>query len=180
VVRRAVALTAVLASALAASPLAGAGELEDCGQRVLRDWYSGGRVDRQYPLPCYRAAIRALPDDVLQYTDAGAAIERALASARQHQAQAPERTERRKHPPPADIPPPVATTAPKAATPGTKPTTGGAAVAPAPPTREERLARGPAREADAGGVPYPLIALAALAVVLLVSGVAAGLAHRHR
>ncbi|HEY7179561.1 MAG TPA: hypothetical protein VH305_10325 [Gaiella sp.] len=177
-VRRLVAPTAVLASALAASPLAGAGELDDCGQRVLRDWYSGGRVDRQYPLSCYRAAIRALPDDVLQYTDAGAAIERALASARQRRAEGSERAEGRKHAPPADTAPPVTTKAPKATTPDNTSAPGRDAVAPDPPEREARLARGPARRADAGGVPYPLIALAALAAVLLVSGVAAGLAQR--
>ena len=42
----------------------------------------GGRVDRVYPLPCYRAAIRALPADVLQYSDADRDIARALAFAR--------------------------------------------------------------------------------------------------
>lgn len=80
--RAVVAMVAGTCLLAAASP-AGAGSLEDCGQRVLRDWYSGGRVDKVYPLPCYRAAIRALPDDVLQYTDASTAIERALESARQ-------------------------------------------------------------------------------------------------
>ena len=49
---------------------------------MIRDWYSGGRVDGVYPLPCYRAAIKALPADVLAYSEADADIERALAFAR--------------------------------------------------------------------------------------------------
>ena len=72
---RAITTTAAATSALVAPLPAEASALDDCGQRVIRDWYSGGRVDKLYPLPCYRAAIRALPDDVLQYTDADAAIE---------------------------------------------------------------------------------------------------------
>ena len=59
---------------------------------MIRDWYSGGRVDKVYPLPCYRAAIRALPDDVLQYSDASAAIERALENARHRGAPEASRT----------------------------------------------------------------------------------------
>ena len=79
---RAVVVMAAVASVLGTASPAGAGGLDDCAQRVIRDWYSGGRVDKVYPLPCYRAAIRALPDDVLQYSDASAAIERALENAR--------------------------------------------------------------------------------------------------
>ena len=43
-----------------------------------------------------------------------------------------------------------------------------------------RLATGPVEKTAAPGIPYPLIALGTLAAVLLVSGVAAGLAHRRR
>jgi len=67
---RAVVVMAAVACVLDTASSAGAGALDDCAQRVIRDWYSGGRVDKVYPLPCYRAAIRALPDDVLQYSDA--------------------------------------------------------------------------------------------------------------
>jgi len=63
-------------------PLAEAGPRDACAQRVIRDWYSGGRVDELYPLECYRAAIRALPNDVLEYSDADKDIARALAFAR--------------------------------------------------------------------------------------------------
>jgi len=170
--RAIVAMVAGTALLVAASP-AGAGSLDDCGQRVIRDWYSGGRVDKVYPLPCYRAAIRALPDDVLQYTDAPAEIERALESARQGTTGIPTTT-------PDDTPPgPTPATTSKAPTPTTA-SRPAARPPSAPPHDPTRLASGPAAETREPGVPYPLIALAALSLVLLASGIAAGLAHRRR
>ena len=83
--RRVGALFVIAAAAftLALAPSPGvAGSLDACAQRVIRDWYTGGRIDGAYPLACYRAAIRALPDDVLQYSNADQDIRRALAFAR--------------------------------------------------------------------------------------------------
>ena len=63
--RRVGALIVIAAAAftLVLAPASGvAGSLDACAQRVIRDWYSGGRIDDVYPLACYRAAIRALPD----------------------------------------------------------------------------------------------------------------------
>ena len=60
--RRLLVLVSVTSSFLAVAPTVTAGSLDECAHRVIRDWYSGGRVDGVYPLPCYRAAIRALPD----------------------------------------------------------------------------------------------------------------------
>jgi hypothetical protein len=168
VLRAVVAMVAATSLLAVASP-AGAGALEDCGQRVIRDWYSGGRVDRVYPLPCYRAAIRALPDDVLQYTDAGAAIERALETARQGAVTPANRTTDETQAAPSSTPAPAA-----------KPTRPAARAPSAPPHDPARLASGAAHETSEPGIPYPLIALAALSLVLLASGLAAGLAHRRR
>ena len=87
--RRVGALIVIVAAAaftLAFAPSPGvAGSLDACAQRVIRDWYTGGRIDGAYPLACYRAAIRALPDDVLQYSNADQDIRRALAFARRGQ-----------------------------------------------------------------------------------------------
>ena len=169
VLRAIVAMVAAACMLAAAASSASAGSLADCGQRVIRDWYSGGRVDKVYPLPCYRAAIRALPDDVLQYTDASAAIERALESARQGAVTRPaDRTTDETDPVAPSVPRP----APKASTPVVRPPS-------APPHDPGRLASGPPEHQTAEtGIPYPLIALGALSLVLLASGVAAGLAHR--
>src|SRR6185503_15772381 len=168
-VLRAVLVMAAATLALATAAPADAGSLEDCGQRVIRDWYSGGRVDAIYPLPCYRAAIRALPDDVLQYTDETTVIERALANARQGAVRRPTPSARETKPTPPSPPPaskPPAAKAPRAAPhPASKPRDDPA-----------RLASGPTHARAEPGIPYPLIALGALSLVLLASGLAAGLA----
>ena len=183
-VLRAVLVMAAATLALATAAPADAGSLEDCGQRVIRDWYSGGRVDAIYPLPCYRAAIRALPDDVLQYTDATTVIERALENARQGAVRRPTPSARETKPTPPSPPPaskPPAAKAPRAASsppPAAKaPRT---APHPASPPRDDpaRLAGGPTHARAEPGIPYPLIALGALSLVLLASGLAAGLARR--
>lgn len=168
VFRAIVAMVAVTAALATTSP-AGAASLADCGQRVIRDWYSGGRVDKVYPLPCYRAAIRALPDDVLQYTDASAAIERALESAKQGAVtRRADRTTDETDP----VAPTASRPAPKASKPVVRPPS-------APPHDPGHLASGPpVHQTAEAGIPYPLIALGALSLVLLASGVAAGLAHR--
>jgi len=52
-----------------------------CGQKVIDDWYDNGRVDRVYPITCYRAALKLLPDDVKSYSNAPDEINRALQDA---------------------------------------------------------------------------------------------------
>jgi hypothetical protein len=174
VLRAIVAMVAAAAPLVTASP-AGAGALQDCGQRVIRDWYSGGRVDKLYPLPCYREAIRSLPDDVMQYTDAGAAIERALESARHRTTSKAERI--------TDAAEAETTAAPSAAharRPAPPSPPPGARASAGQANDPARLAASPAHDVHDPGLPYPLIALGALSAVLLVSGVAAGLARRGR
>jgi len=169
---RAIVVMVAATSLFAVASPAGAGSLDACGQRVIRDWYSGGRVDKTYPLPCYRAAIRLLPDDVLQYTDATAAIERALESARQGgSTRAHTTTDESSGVDAANAPGPDPK--PKAS----KPAVQAPSAAPHDPAH---LASGPTRQTSEAGIPYPLIALAALSLVLLASGIAAGLTHRRR
>jgi hypothetical protein len=55
---------------------------KDCADDVVSDWYGDGRVDKVFPLPCYQQAIRSLPVDVLDYSNAKQDILRALAFAR--------------------------------------------------------------------------------------------------
>jgi len=52
-----------------------------CEQRLLDDWLEDGSIDRTYRLPCYEAAIDALPNDLRDYSDATDAIQRSLAAA---------------------------------------------------------------------------------------------------
>jgi hypothetical protein len=68
-------LTAFLA-ALAWSDAARAAE--PCAKAILADWQDNGRVDRVYELPCYEAAIDAIPTDLRDYIDAEDVITRAF------------------------------------------------------------------------------------------------------
>jgi len=167
-----------MASTVAATPL------DDCAQRVIRDWYSGGRVDGVYPLPCYRAALRALPADILQYSDADRDITSALAYARQKRhdaaraAAAPETKEST-----------MAAARPRstdAARPATKaktrrePASAAPSRAPRPIDPPVKLASAPAPTGVDSSVPYPIVGLAALSTALLLSGAAGWIARRRR
>jgi hypothetical protein len=48
-----------------------------CAQTLLADW-SDGRIDRTYPIACYRAALRSLPTDLRVYSSAPDDIGQAL------------------------------------------------------------------------------------------------------
>lgn len=77
------ALVAFVAlTALAVVPASGAKE-KSCADAVVADWYGDGRVDEIFPIHCYQEAIRSLPVDVLDYSNAKEDILRALAYARQ-------------------------------------------------------------------------------------------------
>ena len=49
-----------------------------CGDKVLADWYDNGRIDRQYPIQCYRDAIDSIPADLLDYANVEEVVTRAL------------------------------------------------------------------------------------------------------
>ena len=63
---------AVFAQPAAASP---------CGTRVLKDWSDNSRIDGTYQLHCYQDAVDALPQDLLDYSDAADVIGRAFRDA---------------------------------------------------------------------------------------------------
>lgn len=63
---------AVFAQPAAASP---------CGSRVLKDWSDNSRIDGTYQLHCYQDAVDALPQDLLDYSDAADVIKRAFRDA---------------------------------------------------------------------------------------------------
>ena len=182
--RRRLGVLLLLAAALTfapAPPDGVAGSLDACAQRVIRDWYSGARVDEVYPLGCYRAALRALPNDVLQYSTADQDIRRALAFARRGRedpgdepaAEAPERSE----PAPGTSAPPEPE---PAQTRARKPPRERAPVAnEAASASAEAPIRAETRE-GASSIPYPIVALAAVSGVLLTAGALGWLTGRRR
>jgi len=75
------AFLAAAASVVALSLISSAPAATSCATRVLRDWSDDGHVASKYSLPCYEAAIEALPTDLRDYTNAEDVITRALTSA---------------------------------------------------------------------------------------------------
>jgi hypothetical protein len=187
--RLGVRIVVAVGFALLLAPSSGtAGSLDACAQRVIRDWYSGGRVDGIYPLACYRAALRALPNDVLQYSNADQDIRRALAFARRGRmdpgseplsaakavstqaAAEPDSAIESKAPPAAPRARSKPSTSPK-------PSPAANEAAPAAPRTGRAVAD---TTSSATSVPYPIVVLAALSAVLLLAGAAGWLANRRR
>src|SRR5918992_2007452 len=54
------------------------GVAADCRQQVIQDWSDNGRVDRLYQLECYEQAMRTMPPEIRDYSDAPEVIDRAL------------------------------------------------------------------------------------------------------
>jgi hypothetical protein len=73
---RVATLLAALVSALVAAT--GAGAAPSCADAILADWLDNSRIDRVYALPCYEAAIDAIPQDLEDYTDAADVIANAF------------------------------------------------------------------------------------------------------
>ena len=73
---RVAALAATLLAALVAS--SGVSAAPPCAEAILADWLDDSRIDRMYALPCYEAAIDAIPGDLRDYTDAADVIARAF------------------------------------------------------------------------------------------------------
>jgi hypothetical protein len=78
---RLVVVAAVAATAMAATaPAPAAAASAPCWKQVINDWFDG-KIDRVYPIHCYREAIAQLPEDAEQYSDAAAAIRAAMLEA---------------------------------------------------------------------------------------------------
>ncbi len=152
------AVTALTAFVGAAAPTAAAAS-ESCADEVVADWYGDGRVDKIYPLHCYTDAIRSLPVDVLDYTNAAEDIRRALAFARKG----------KPDPGPAGGPRPAGGDDP---TDTTTTTTGD------PNDPNETTASGPVDTSGPSSVPIPLLVLGGLALLLLAAGGAGYLSRR--
>jgi hypothetical protein len=80
------ALAAAVTAALGvgAQP-AQARTMSTCSKALIHDWYVDGRVDKTYPVHCYREALKQIPEDQIIYGTLREDLNRALQSAiRQH------------------------------------------------------------------------------------------------
>jgi hypothetical protein len=71
------ALLTIVLAILAAATSGTAAAKSSCATRLIADWQDG-RIDRTYPVPCYREALASLPEDVRVYSTATSDITRAL------------------------------------------------------------------------------------------------------
>jgi hypothetical protein len=56
-----------------------------CSKALIHDWYVDGRVDKTYPVHCYREALKSIPEDQLIYGTLRDDLNRALqATIRRH------------------------------------------------------------------------------------------------
>ncbi len=102
---RAAVVLALLVAAFAVSGSAAAAP--PCSKVILDDWLDNDRIDRIYDLPCYEAAIDAIPEDIRIYTNAEEVISRAFQNVSgkrvpQRQLEGPSQVE---SPPPGVVPP---------------------------------------------------------------------------
>ena len=153
------AATVVLTLLIGPSPAAAAPK--SCADQVVADWYGDGRVDRIFPLHCYQEAIRSLPVDVLDYSNAKEDILRALQFARQN----------KPDPGPTGGGEPTDTTGPGSTTPG-------GPNDPGDPSDGGTVASGSVDTSGPSSIPIPLLILGGLALLLLAAGGAGYLSRR--
>ena len=130
---------------------------KSCADQIVADWYGDGRVDKIYPLHCYQDAIRSLPVDVLDYSNAKEDILRALAFARQG----------KPDPGPAGGPRPAGDGGP-----------GDPSNPNDPNDPDDPNAAGDVDTSGPSSVPIPLLVLGGLALLLLAAGGAGYLSRR--
>jgi hypothetical protein len=69
---------AALSVALLLLAVPATGAAESCAQRVIDDWTQHGQLTRTYPLHCYREALDAIPEDLRDYSNIADDIQAAL------------------------------------------------------------------------------------------------------
>jgi hypothetical protein len=70
----------VVAAGVAASFGVGTAQASTCSDALIKDWYGDGRIDRTYPVRCYREALKEIPEDQLVYGTLRDDLRRALAA----------------------------------------------------------------------------------------------------
>src|SRR3989442_4270189 len=69
-----------VAAALGTAQPAQARSMSSCSKALIHDWYVDGRVDKTYPVHCYREALKDIPEDQLIYGTLRDDLTRALQS----------------------------------------------------------------------------------------------------
>ncbi|HVU76077.1 MAG TPA: hypothetical protein VHC67_00750 [Gaiellaceae bacterium] len=141
-----------------------------CRNRIYNDWYGDGKIATDYPISCYRDAIKHVSNDAKIYSSLVDDIKSAMQAAieREHHKKVP-----------AEVGKGNPTRTGKGTTTKAPTTTG-----PSTPTSQTTsVAIGPASSntngGGGGGIPTPIIILGALAILLAAAG-AGGTWYRRR
>jgi len=70
----------VPAAVVAATIGVGTAQATTCSKALIHDWYVDGRIDRTYPVHCYREALKDIPEDQIVYGTLRDDLTRALQS----------------------------------------------------------------------------------------------------
>jgi hypothetical protein len=57
----------LMAAAAAATLGVSTAQASSCSNALIRDWYVDGRIDKTYPVHCYREALKDIPEDQIVY-----------------------------------------------------------------------------------------------------------------
>jgi hypothetical protein len=69
-----------IAAAFGVTQPAQARSMSTCSKALIHDWYVDGRVDKTYPVHCYREALKQIPEDQIIYGTLRDDLNRALQS----------------------------------------------------------------------------------------------------
>jgi hypothetical protein len=164
-----VAVLAPLPAAAATSSRSSSASVP-CWKRLLNDWYDG-TINNIYPIPCYGAAIKHLPSDLRIYGSAKDDILAAEQAATQSKPAPPEQAK-----PGSETTPLAAGETTETTTVTTDGTTTTAVVIVSTPTTPKKkgftLALAKITPGDSQSFPLPLLILGALAIILVIGGIA--------
>jgi len=68
-----------VAAAAAATFGVSTAQASACSNALIHDWYVDGRIDKTYPVHCYREALKDIPEDQIVYGTLRDDLNRALA-----------------------------------------------------------------------------------------------------
>ena len=163
-------LVGILASLPATAAHASRSVSVPCWKRLLNDWYDG-TINNVYPIPCYGAAIKHLPADLVIYGSAKSDILAAEQAAIHKKPTPPEKANPGASSTP--LPPGETTETTTVTTNGT--TTTAVVIVSSPTTPKKKgfsLALAKITPGDSQSFPLPLLILGALAIILVVGGIA--------
>ena len=177
--KRVLVLGLVLAAFVALVP-GTASAKTPCRDRIYNDWYPDGKIGTNYPIACYRDALKNMHDDTRTYSSLSDDIRSAMqaAIARLHHRHVP--SEVGKGSPPESKPP--SSSRPDSTSPDSTDSrsSGPQSVSQTLPAPTTTLAASATSSSGGGGVPVPLLVLGGLALLLVAVGAAGVVAKRAR